>query len=185
LIKNKCIFLDRDGTLNKALIKTSSETFKLRPPYKKKELSFFSDIFYLKNFSKDYIFIILSNQPDLSSGIQTFKFHNYINSQIKKILCVKEFFFCTCHPNLNKNCHCYKPSPKMALKAINKFNISITDSYFIGDTWRDIKLANKLNIKSILIDRGYLKNLKSEFKLHKSKPNFVIRNFNQLKYIIK
>lgn len=182
--KNNCIFLDRDGTLNQALIKNKTKNFKLRPPYHKKELKIFKDIFALNLFKKKYIFIVISNQPDIKSGLQSISFHSYINSEIKKKLIIKDFFFCKCHPDLEKNCKCYKPSPIMVHKAVKRYNISLENSYFIGDTWRDIKLANKLSMKSILIDRGFKKNLMHEFSFYKSKPNFVIRNFYQLRYII-
>ena len=52
----------------------------------------------------------------------------------------------------------------MLFKAIKKFNISIK-IFFIGDTWRDIKLANNYKIKFILIDRGFYKHLKDDFRI--------------------
>ena len=64
-------------------------------------------------------------------------------------------------------------------------NISIKESYLIGDTWRDIKMANKINLKSILIDRGFFSKLKYDFIFNNAKPNFIIRNFHQLKSIIE
>lgn len=181
----KCIFLDRDGTLNKAIVKNESDTFKLRPPYKIQELEIFNDIIYLRSFCNDYLLVIISNQPDLKSRKQSYNFHNFINNQIKKKIHITDFFFCKCHPDLDKNCKCYKPSVNMAVKAIKKYNISILNSYFIGDTWRDIKLANKLKLKSILIDRGFRAKLLHEFKSNKAKPNYIIKNFSELKRIIK
>ena len=65
--------------------------------------------------------------------------------------------------DLEKNCKCYKPSTIMVHKAIKRYNISLENSYFIGDTWRDIKLANKLSMKSILIDRGFKKKFNAQF----------------------
>lgn len=183
--KIKCIFLDRDGTLNKAQKKIDSKEFKLRPPYKIEELKIYKDIHFLNYFRKNYSFIIISNQPDLESGEQSFAFHNYINNEIKKLVPIKEAFFCICLPKKNNNCKCYKPNKFIIQKLIDKFNISIKDSFMIGDTWRDIKMANNINLNSILIDRGYLSKLKNDFKLYKAKPKFIIKNFQQLKNIIK
>ena len=73
----------------------------------------------------------------------------------------------------------------MLFKAIKKFNISIKNSFFIGDTWRDIKLANSYKIKSILIDRGFYKHLKDDFKIKRAKPDFIIKSFEQIFQIIK
>jgi len=185
LKKIKCIFLDRDGTLNKALKKTNSNKFKLRPPYQIDEFKIYKDLYFLNYFKNNYSFIIISNQPDLVSGEQSFTFHNYINNEIKKLIPIKEAFFCICLPKIGTNCKCYKPNKFIIQKLISKFNISIKDSYIIGDTWRDIKMANNVNMKSILIDRGYYNKLKNDFIAHKAKPNFIIKDFKQLKNIIK
>ena len=184
MIKNKAIFLDRDGTLIKSLIKENTKNFKLRPPYNSSELRVFGDLRFLNLFSKKYLFIIISNQPDLYTKIQSFDFHNFINLQIKKKIYVKDFFFCKCLKS-DPNCNCYKPKTTMIKKALLKHNISINHSYFIGDTWRDVKIANNVNLKSILIDRGFYNHLKDEFKMYNAKFDFKIKSFYQLKDIIK
>ena len=84
LIKNKAIFLDRDGTLIKSLIKENTKNLKLRPPYNYNELKVFGDLSFLNLYSKKYLLIIVSNQPDLYTKVQSLKFHNFINLQIKK-----------------------------------------------------------------------------------------------------
>lgn len=184
MIKNKAIFLDRDGTLIKSLIKDNTKNFKLRPPYTPNELRVFGDLSFLNLLSKKYLLIIISNQPDLYTNIQSLKFHNFINLQIKKKIYVKDFFFCKCLKS-DPKCNCYKPKTTMIKKAILKYNISIKHSYFIGDTWRDVKIANNVNLKSILIDRGFYNNLKNEFIMNNAKFDFKIKSFHQLKDIIK
>ena len=72
----------------------------------------------------------------------------------------------------------------MLNKAINKYNIDIKKSYLIGDTWRDIKLANSKKLSSILIDRGYFKYLKNDFITNSAKYSFKIKSLYDLRYII-
>ena len=182
--KTNCIFLDIDGTLLKSLKKNISSIFKLIHTYNKEELEVFSDLNYLNYYVNDYIFIIISNQPDLVTGEQSYEFHNFINNQIKKQIPIKEFFFCKCIKD-DVNCKCYKPKSLMLKKAMLKYNISLKDSFFIGDTWRDIQMANNCNIKSILIDRGYYHLMKNDFSEKKITSDFLIKNFAQLKRIIK
>lgn len=176
--------MDRDGTLLEAKKKENSINFKIRPPYQLSELNIFNDIYHLNKLRNRFIFIVISNQPDLVTNIQSRSFHNFINKEIKKKIKIDEFLFCEC---LEKNplCKCYKPQKYLLSKAISKFNISIKNSYFIGDTWRDIKLANNNKIKSILIDRGFYQNLKEDFIKNKAKPNFFIKSFKQISSIIK
>ena len=46
-----------------------------------------------------------------------------------------------------KNSFDRKPNPGMLLKAINKWNININDSFFIGDSISDFNAAKKIRIK--------------------------------------
>lgn len=176
--------MDRDGTLLQAIKKENSTKFKIRPPYQLSELNIYNDIYHLNKFKNKFLFIVISNQPDLVTKKQNRLFHNFINREIKKRIKIDEFLFCECVEK-NPLCKCYKPKKYLLSKAISKFNISIESSYFIGDTWRDIKLANNNKIKSILINRGFYSNLKEDFLINKAKPNFFIKSFKQITNIIK
>ncbi len=178
IINNKkTIFLDRDGTLIKAIKKSKT---KYRPPYSLKEFKIYKDIKFLKKFSRKYFLIICTNQPDIKRGLQTKKFNNFINKEIKKKIPIKKIFSCNCIKS-EKNCKCYKPKPKMILNAKREFKINLKKSYFIGDTWRDISLGKNVGCKTILIDRG--QNKKFIYK-KKFEPDFIIKNFRNLNNII-
>ena len=179
----KAIFLDRDGTLNKGIVKEEESNFKLRPPYKMEELSIYEDISYLNSFLDKYHIFIITNQPDIKRGYQSEEFNNFINSSILKKINVKKIYTCYCHES-EPDCDCYKPSPGLILKAIKEFNIDLTNSYFIGDTWRDIELCKRINMKSILIDRGFFINMRNDFSIRNLKPNYIINNFKELSGII-
>ena len=180
----KAIFLDRDGTLIKGIIKQNQKNFKLRPPYKKKELHIYEDLTHLREFLSKYHLFIITNQPDIKKGYLSKKFNNLINSSIKKIINIKKIYTCFCLET-DADCNCYKPSPGLILSAIKEFNIDIKYSYFIGDTWRDIGLCKNINLKSILIDRGYFKYMKNDFKIRKLKPDHIIKSLLDIKKIIK
>ena len=180
----KAIFLDRDGTLIKGIVKENEKKFKLRPPYNLEEFHIFEDLYYLKAFLNKYYLIIITNQPDIKKGYQTEKFNNFINTSILKQINVKKIYTCFCLET-DADCNCYKPSPGLILSAIKEFNIDIKYSYFIGDTWRDIGLCKNINLKSILIDRGYFKYMKNDFKIRKLKPDHKIKSLLDIKKIIK
>jgi len=180
----KAIFLDRDGTLNKGIIKDDLDSFKLRPPYNLKEFHIFEDLHFLKSFLNKYHLIIITNQPDVKKGYQTEEFNNFINSSILKEIDVKKIYTCFCHES-EPGCNCYKPSPGLILNAIKEFNIDIEQSYFVGDTWRDIELCKNTNINSILIDRGFYNKMKTNFLVRNLKPDHVISSLSELQNIIK
>ena len=171
--KKRAIFLDRDGTLILALKKSK---YKIRPPYIKRELKFYKDIKLLKKFNKNYLLIIISNQPDISRGLLKEEFNKYINNKLTIFLGLTDIFMC-----FDKKSNCYKPKTLMIKRAIKKYNIDKNKSYVIGDTWRDIKMGNDCKVKTILIDRKYPKYLT---RIKDNKPTFIINKFKDLKKII-
>ena len=179
----KAIFLDRDGTLNKGIVKEKENDFKLRPPYKLEELDIYEDLNHLRSFINEYHLLIITNQPDIKKGYQTEKFNNFINSSISEKIEIKKIYTCFCLES-DPGCDCYKPSTGLILNAIEEFNIDIKDSYFIGDTWRDIQLCKNINLTSILIDRGFYDNMKDDFIKRGLEPDYKISNFSELKNII-
>lgn len=174
---NRSIFLDRDGTLIKAIKKNK---LKYRPPYSKTELKIYKDIKYLKNFSKSFYLIICTNQPDIKRGLQSKSFDDYINKKIKKKIPIKEIFSCECIEK-EKNCNCYKPKITMLLKAKKKYKINLKKSFVIGDTWRDISLGKNAGCKTILVDRGQDRKI---MKKKKYKPDYILKNLKNLKKFI-
>tara|TARA_B100000780_G_scaffold241266_1_gene183674 strand:- start:610 stop:1164 length:555 start_codon:yes stop_codon:yes gene_type:complete len=182
-IKN-AIFLDRDGTLNKGIVKENVDNFKLRPPHNPEELHVFEDISYLKSFLDRYHLFIVTNQPDIKKGHQTKEFNEFINSSILKKINITKIYTCFCLET-NPGCECYKPSPGMILNAIKEYNIEIKGSYFVGDTWRDVGLCKNTNMTSILMDRGFYGNMKNDFLQKNLTPDHIINSFAELKNIIK
>ena len=69
-------------------------------------------------------------------------------------------YFCPHHPhkgfkgevvNLKINCECRKPKPGMLLEAARDFNISLTQSWIIGDGENDINAGKTVGCKTALI----------------------------------
>tara|TARA_B100001029_G_C15044805_1_gene446319 strand:- start:456 stop:989 length:534 start_codon:yes stop_codon:yes gene_type:complete len=172
---NKAIFLDRDGTLNKAV----NINQKKRPPYNFKELKIYKDIKILNQFAKSYLLIITTNQPDLKSKKQKKSFNNFINKKIKKKILIKKIYTCKCF-EYEKNCKCYKPKNGMIKSATKKFKIDLKNSYVIGDSWRDIGAGKRSGCKTIFINRD-----KNNIKIKRYKPDFKIKNLSTLKKIIE
>jgi len=173
---NKAIFLDRDGTLNKAYkIKKN----KKRPPYSFEELKIYKDINILNYFAKSYFLIITTNQPDIKKKKQKRIFNNLINKKIKNKISIKKIYSCECL-EIEKNCKCYKPRNGMIKLAEKKFGINLKKSYVIGDSWRDIGAGKKSGCTTILINRD-----KKITRMNKYRPDFTIKNLFSLKKIIR
>ena len=154
---SKAVFIDRDGTLNvevgnlrylsqlRLLPKTAEAIHKLR--------------------RKNFLVIVISNQPVVARGWITEKqldrIHTVITERLaKKKTIIDAIYYCPHHPDANikkykKNCSCRKPHLQLIKRATKKFNISLQNSYLVGDSTRDIQTAKNAGIKSILVKTGY------------------------------
>ncbi len=173
-IKNKAIFLDRDGVLNKAIIKNS----KPYPPSKIEELEILPGVFEGIELLKHSGFklIVITNQPDVARGTSKKETVDEINNKILETLKVDEIISCF-HDDID-NCDCRKPKPGMILQAVKKWNIDLSLSYLIGDRWRDIQTAKNIGLNSILIKYNYdEKKINADFECYnlEEAANFILR----------
>lgn len=174
---DRAIILDRDGVLNQAVISKKSK--KIRPPYCKKELKIcYENIKNLNKIKNNFLFFIITNQPDIKRGLQTQEFNNYINNRILKLISIKEIFTCFCHET-EKDCNCYKPKPEMILKIKKKWKIDLKNSFLIGDRWRDIGAGINAGCNTIFIKKNYNK---EDLGLYK--PDFIVNNLNSISSIV-
>ncbi|MFH1613320.1 MAG: HAD family hydrolase [bacterium] len=175
-LKQKAIFLDRDGTLivEKQYL---SDLKKLRfIKGSKKAISIFK-----KN---NFLCFVISNQSGINRGFLTELTLEKIHSEIKKRLLKEKTFldgiyYCPHHPN--ENCLCRKPNTGLIKKICKKFNISFKNSFIIGDKASDIELGEKIGCKTILVLTGYGKK-----NMGKTKPNYIASNLLEAaQWIIK
>jgi D-glycero-D-manno-heptose 1,7-bisphosphate phosphatase len=67
------------------------------------------------------------------------------------------------HPGKGaSNCDCRKPKPGMLLRAARELGIDLTQSWMVGDRWRDIDCGHAAGCRTIFIDRGYAEALKQQ-----------------------
>jgi D-glycero-D-manno-heptose 1,7-bisphosphate phosphatase len=173
-IKNKAIFLDRDGVLNKAIIKNR----KPYPPSNIEELEILPGVLEGIELLKHSGFklIVITNQPDVARGVLKKETVDKINDTILELLKVDEIICCF-HDD-NDNCDCRKPKPGMILRAVKKWNIDLSLSYLIGDRWRDIQTAKNIGLNSILIKYNYdEKKINADFECNnlEEAANFILR----------
>lgn len=148
-IKNNCFFLDRDGVINKenGYIKDYKDFIFLRGVHEA--------IKYLNN--KKFIVIIITNQAAVGRGIISEEklnmIHNkMINNLHRKNAYIDDIYYAPYFKNsklqkYKKSKYDRKPNIGMFLKAIKKWNIDTSSSYFIGDKVTDKMASDKIGIK--------------------------------------
>jgi D-glycero-D-manno-heptose 1,7-bisphosphate phosphatase len=149
--KLPAVFLDRDGILNRAVVRDG----KPYPPAKLEDVEILPDsITALQQLhAAGYILIGITNQPDVARGTQSRKVVESINGMIQSRLPVLEIFVCY-HDN-NDHCDCRKPRPGLILQAAEKHGLDLSQSWMVGDRWKDIAAGHNAGLKTIFVDYSY------------------------------
>jgi|LWDU01.1.fsa_nt_gi D,D-heptose 1,7-bisphosphate phosphatase len=159
--KKHAIFLDRDGVINKEKghIKDPNELELI--PGVPESIKKINDMGYLS--------VVITNQAVIARGDCDRDILKNIHNKLETNLGLESayldgIFYCPHHPHsgyegeiseLKINCSCRKPKTGLIKNAVSKMNISLKDSWFIGDTTTDILTAKNLNIRNILLRTGY------------------------------
>ena len=100
-----------------------------------------------------YEFIVITNQGGISKGIynhsDVISVHDYMQGEFyKQKINLLDIYYCPHHAIVEK-CICRKPDSLMLEKAIARYDIDKSKSYFFGDSRRDVLAAEKANIKGL------------------------------------
>lgn len=155
--KQRAVFLDRDGTINKYVgFLRDINQFELIDGVAKA---------IKKINGAGYLAIVVTNQPVIARGEVSYTELDDIHKKMETLLglegaYVDGIYFCPHHPHkgypgeiedLKIVCDCRKPKPGMLLKAAERFNISLEESYMIGDGENDIYAGKNAGCKTVLV----------------------------------
>jgi len=145
------VFLDRDGIINRALVRDG----KPYPPARLDELEILpGSVTSLSRLADSgYILIGVTNQPDVARGTQSREMVESFNALIQSRLPVREIFVCY-HDNVD-HCDCRKPKPGLILQATDKYGLDLSSSWMVGDRWKDIAAGQAVGLKTIFVDYHY------------------------------
>jgi D-glycero-D-manno-heptose 1,7-bisphosphate phosphatase len=151
-LTRRAIFLDRDGVLNRALIR-NGQPF---PPQLLENLEILPGV---EDACRDlraagFALVMVTNQPDVARGTQTRAVVEGINQYLANRLRLDAVKVCY-HDDAD-NCGCRKPKPGLLSDAAQELNIDLVASFMIGDRWRDIEAGRRARCRTILVDSGHL-----------------------------
>ncbi len=157
--KQRAVFLDRDGTINKYV------GF-LRSPEKLELLPGAAEA--IKRINKTgYLAIVVTNQPVIARGEITVEQLDEIHNKLETLLgqegaYLDAIYYCPHHPDkgfpgeipeLKIDCDCRKPKPGMLLQAAKDFNIDLNQSIMVGDDERDMEAGRAAGCRTVWADR--------------------------------
>lgn len=171
----KAIFLDRDGVIN-PLIETSEGKVS---PQNIEEFKLFEGVKKKLREAKEagFTLIIFTNQPDVQKPWRELNEEKLeeINDFITDIG-VEAVYACIHGPLGGKKdkhyrengeivvCDCRKPQPGLIEKASDDFNIDLSSSYVIGDSYKDLEAASRF-------EKKHREDFKAKFSVGKGLEN--------------
>jgi D,D-heptose 1,7-bisphosphate phosphatase len=186
-VKQKCVFLDRDGTINKfndfitrqddfELIDGAAEAIK-------------------KINSLGYLAIVITNQPVIARGEVDFDTLDLIHKKMETDLgkhgaYIDDLFYCPHHPDkgfpgerpeYKFDCDCRKPKPGMILEAAKKYNIDLCKSFMVGDDMRDVNAGINAGCTPVLLAENTVRIEKNKVLQFSNLLEFTIYLINQNK----
>lgn len=154
---NRAVFLDRDGTL-------------------------IEEVGYLDRIDRLHLFpesvdalrvlqraglrvIIATNQSGIAQGLFTESFVRDLHEHLTERLAqggvrLDGIYYCPHHPEAKlaayrATCECRKPASGLLKQAARDLDLDLTQSYMIGDRWRDLLAGQATGTTGVLVRTGY------------------------------
>jgi D-glycero-D-manno-heptose 1,7-bisphosphate phosphatase len=176
-VKRRAVFLDRDGVINKPVIVDGRP----HPPAKVEEFELYEDVpsAYAQLEAAGFLLVVVTNQPDVARGRQTRAaveaMHRKMFDTLPRLSHLEVCWHAGDH--WGDPCVCRKPQPGMVLRAAEALNIELSESFLIGDRWRDIDCGHEAGCRTVFIDRNYSESLKKN-------PDWIVNSFSEAVKVI-
>jgi len=154
---NRAVFLDRDGTLIEEVgYLDRIDRLKLFP----------ETIDALRMLQRAGLrLIIATNQSGIAQGLFSEQFVHDLHGHLTNLLAqggvrLDGLYMCPHHPEAKLPayravCECRKPSSGLVQQAARDFDLALTQSYMVGDRWRDLLSGQKAGTAGVLVRTGY------------------------------
>ena len=176
-IGRRAVFLDRDGVINKPVVREGRP----HPPAEVKDFELYEDVpaGCARLEAAGYLLVVVTNQPDVTRGAQTRAavdaMHRKMLDALPQIARVEVCW----HGGADwaDPCDCRKPRPGMVLRAAKALNIDLSQSFLIGDRWRDVDCGHAAGCRTVFVDRNYSEALRQS-------PDWTVQSFSQAVEVI-
>jgi D-glycero-D-manno-heptose 1,7-bisphosphate phosphatase len=145
------IFLDRDGVLNRPLVRAGK-------PYAPRTLCEFelypeAEACVASLQRAGFLTIVATNQPDIGNGLVEAGLVAAMHERLAAWLPIEHIMVC---PHAQQaGCACRKPRPGMLLEAAARFDVDLPASFMVGDRAGDVTAGKAAGCRTIFIDRSY------------------------------
>jgi D,D-heptose 1,7-bisphosphate phosphatase len=152
----RAVFLDKDGTLVVDVPYNVDPDRMVLMPGAGEALRRLSEA--------GYKLIVVSNQSGVARGIFAESALPAVEQRLREMLAeygapLADFYYCPHHPDGDVSeyavhCDCRKPAPGMLLRAAQAHDVSLAESWMIGDILNDVEAGRRAGCRTILLDNG-------------------------------
>lgn len=143
----RAAFLDRDGVLN-ALVERNGVMVSPRT---------LADFHLLKGGREavgrfrelGYAIFVVSNQPDVARGTLEPSVLAAMTALLRADIPVDDVVYCV-HDDAD-GCACRKPKPGMLIDLAGRWNVDLSASVMIGDSWKDVVAGHAAGCRTIYV----------------------------------
>jgi D-glycero-D-manno-heptose 1,7-bisphosphate phosphatase len=148
----RAVFLDRDGTLNHLVPRPDGSWASPR------SLSEFKLVAgaarQVERLRKaGFMAILATNQPDVARGFLPSHVLETMHDALRQEVPLDGIMVCP-HDDAD-DCPCRKPKPGMLIQAAERWELELSLSFMVGDSWKDMEAARAAGVKDILINAPY------------------------------
>lgn len=148
----RAVFLDRDGTLNV-------------PPQRARYITDPSELLLMPGAGQavrllrdsGYLPVVVTNQRAIALGILDEPTLAMIHARLNDLLSAhgaRIAHFYHCPHDIGDDCTCRKPKPGLIMRAAQELDISLLDSWMVGDSQSDIRAGRAASCRTALVHGG-------------------------------
>jgi len=147
----RAVFLDRDGTLN-------AEINEILVPERLTLIEGAAVAVRAIN-EAGLLAILVTNQAVIARGYCDEEDLTRVHARLRELLTrdgghLDAIYYCPHHPDYTGACDCRKPAAGLIEQARADFGIDVTNSWVVGDSVKDIRLARAVGANAALVRTG-------------------------------
>ena len=163
--KHKALFFDRDGVINDLYYNDDIE--QIDSPFRLKDFKYKQGVVntLLAIQKMGYYSFVVTNQPAAAKGkVSLFKLYDLNTWMVQDLrskgVMIEEINICPHHPEgsreseaqfLIKKCNCRKPEPGLITDLLQVYNIDVSCSYMVGDSYTDMIAGKKAGLRTVFV----------------------------------
>ncbi len=145
-----------------------------------------------------YRIVVVTNQPGIAKGTLSLSDLEAVNQRLAELLAQEggrwdelEFSpFTTkpgpwARPEYVRDSDCRKPRPGMLMRAAEKLNLALADSWMVGDGLVDVQAGRAAGCRTILLTTVKIQEIERFINVRDSEPDVVAANLGEVLQIIR